>query len=177
MIYYKVEAIEIGIDEKYNLQRETLGLRTFDSKARVAEFLDEVDKFSDSYGFPIPIFILFSANSDAETVKRFVLTREKINEIDLGYSEIHIESFNKIGNKKLEHDIEEPLDLSDTSGTRYFSKFSNVNNDRSTAVRIVFTENDVTFDIVNIARDGSATVDNDFNIFKVYAKKLRKIEG
>lgn len=124
---------------------------------------------------PIATYVFFRAGSVQNAVTEYVMPRSKIDQIGLDFAEVHIESFNMIGDKMLEHDIEEPINLSKTTGTRYFSKFSNIANDKSIAVRTRFSNENIKFDIVDIKASGVVSVDADFKIFRVFVKRLTEI--
>ena len=119
---------------------------------------------------------IYKAENDAVAVSNYNLTREKINEYGISYIELHIETFHSLGPTKIEHDMDEPVDTRETSGTRYYSKFSNYQINKIVAIRARFSENGIIFDVVNVSNDGSVNVDNSFKINYIYFKKLNFIE-
>lgn len=120
---------------------------------------------------------IWKAENDASAITSYKLTREKINELGIRYIELHIETFHFLGPIKVEHDMDEPVNVSETEGTHYYSKFSNPQTNKITAVRGRFSQNGIVFDVVNIANNGNVVVAADFKINYVYFKKINFIES
>ena len=125
----------------------------------------------------IQVLKIFKANDEATAPNNYEFTRERIENLGLGFVEMHLETFNLIGAVKLEHDMEEPIDLNLKEGTRYFSKFANIANNKAIAVKIDFEQTLVRFSIVDISQDGQATPDPEFKISEIYVKPLIEVGG
>ena len=130
-----------------------------------------------TFSGPVGIITLYEAANDAAAVNSFTIPRAKINELDLGLVELHVESFNMIETIKLSHDMEEPVNMSLTSGTYYYSKSTNQDGNRAIAVRIVINSSGITVSVVNISNKGNVTANTAFKIEKIYVKKLKETDG
>ena len=152
----------------------TVDLEIQRSGVRLARHRFPIDP---TFSGPVGIITLYNAADDASAVTSFTIPRTKINELDLEFVELHVESFNMIASIKLSHDMEEPTDMSLTSGTYYYAKAVNQNADRGIALRVAKSSGGVTVDIVNINQRGQISTASSFKIEKIYVKKLKETDA
>ena len=121
---------------------------------------------------PITFTKLYEAVNDAAALQSVTIQKTALTAANLAESEVHIECFNMIGSTKVEHDLEEIINLRATSGTRYFSKTINIAGDKAIAARFVFSAATVVMDIVDINNRGAVSASSDLKISRIYAKPV-----